>query len=117
MGILDTVKGIANITKKIGDIELNSKIIDLQSEVYDLIEENHKLRSEIRHIANEKGIEDNLSMKGHFYTLITNDNEDGPFCTSCWDNNKKLIRCHIHEVYSIEMASCPVCKFQSSYIE
>jgi hypothetical protein len=113
---LETLKGIAALVKKIGDIELNSKIIDLQSEVYELLEENHKLRQEIESLKNEKEIENNLTVKGHFYFRKNENSEDGPFCTSCWDNSKKLIRVHVSDSYGVEIASCPVCKFSSSYI-
>lgn len=118
MNLIETVKAIANITKKIGDIELNSKIIDLQSDVLELLEENHRLRQEIANNENEDKIENSLFVKGHFYYRKNNELEDGPFCTACWDNNKKLIRCHISESFGgVKMADCPVCKNASSYID
>lgn len=117
MGLMETIKTVANLTKQIGDIELNTKIIELQSDVFELMEENYNLKQQIDEYKNHESIEKNLIIKGHFYHLKNEDKIDGLFCTSCWDNHKKLIRCHVHENYGVEIADCPVCKFSSSYLE
>ncbi|WP_099361486.1 hypothetical protein [Fredinandcohnia onubensis] len=117
MPILETLKGVGKLVKDIGDIELNSKIIDLQNEVFSLVEENHQLRKRVDELETIESLENSLKVKGHFYYKENGDKEDGPFCTSCWDNNSKLIRCHISDPYDITISTCPVCNFGSSYLD
>lgn len=106
MGILDTIKSIADITQKINDIELKSKIIDLQNEVYQLIEENHELRSEIRLLKNDKEMRNDLVFIDNMYYLKEDKDRQEPFCSPCLDSDKKLIRMHIN---SFGLYICPIC--------
>lgn len=101
---METVKGVSNLVKEIGDIELNRKIIDLQTEVYELIEENHRLKAMNEELLNVKKIEGNLIFKSNVYYLKNGTEEKGPYCSTCWDKDKKLINMHEN---SYELYYCP----------
>lgn len=124
MNALESLKGLASMVKRINDIELYSKIIDFQTEVFELIEENHELKQEIKSLKQnieilkqEELLENELCFKGHFYYKTTEKEEDGPYCSSCWDNNRKLIRAHISDSMGFNIGRCPICDFASSYLE
>lgn len=102
---MDTIKGVAELTREINDLELKRKIIDLQSEVFTLIEENNRLKEEIQQVINAQQINKKLIFKDNGYYHRVDGEEIGPYCTACWDLYKRLIRLHVGDFYQ----ECPVC--------
>jgi len=113
MSIIDNIKDVANVVRKADNIELYSQILDLQQEALELLEENHNLKKELQSVHDNKEIKESLFLKEHFYYRKINDVDDGPYCPSCWDDKNKLIRCHISNVYGIDLARCPICNYNS----
>jgi hypothetical protein len=88
---------------------LESHISDLKIKVNEISNENLKLKEENR-ILNEKislAIEKPQLKNGLYYF-----NEDGPYCTSCWDENKEKIRLieTVQALQSFGNFKCPVCR-------
>ena len=98
MDILDNAKDLYSLIKKLGNQDLLEKMTDLRDEIFNLREENRNLKEQL--IEHKK-------YDMHFeHNVYWNSNQnDGPYCSKCWDENKKAIRLQIcdGEYY------CPVC--------
>lgn len=84
----EIIKDIISLSKGINDMELKNKILELQTTFYDLNDENRELRFRIEELQNIDHIGNKIEVRGDHYYL----NDDGPYCTNCWDSESKLIR-------------------------
>ncbi len=117
LGIVKTISGIA---KDVNSIELTRQIIDLQGKLLDvqrtmaeLQDRNVGLKEQLRQATERKDMESRLSVEYHAYWLDKDGTKDGPFCTVCWDNNKKLVRLLPDSVMGVPNGyTCPVDKTQ-----
>lgn len=108
MSLYESIKDVANIVQKADNIDLYQKILDLQQEALDMIEENRDLKEKIRQLEDNTNIEEKLVFKENkYYLKKENGIEVGPFCTVCWDINKKLVRLHFE---SGTKYNCNACK-------
>jgi len=97
---LGAVKTISEIAKNVNNVELIQKVIDLQSAIMEmqrdlqlLQTERHALAEEIRELKEERNIRTSLQYANHVYWVRDESGAlDGPFCTTCWDASKKLVR-------------------------
>ncbi len=87
--------------------DLNIKLASINIQVAELIEENTRLQEEL---AFEREIRGKVVFKDRFYYL----DDDGPFCTACYDSRRKLIRVAKMLSQSSQMGItrwiCPVCQ-------
>lgn len=102
MNLYEGIKDAAKVLQKAGNIELYLKLIDLSREALELTEENKKLKEEINDYRKVKNLEDKLIFKDNAYYL----NEEGPYCSTCWDKDKKLIRMHFHSGTRYDCNAC-----------
>lgn len=110
MSLYEGIKDVASIVQKADNIELYQKVINLQKEALDLIEENMLLKDRIRRLEEKRLIKDNLVFKDNCYYLKTeNDTFDGPFCSTCWDKDNKLIRMRNTIQHNPNFYLCNVC--------
>jgi len=105
MSVVDDVGKIAELIKKIGDMELYKKILDLETEVRELTRDKRRSDDKVEELERTLKIKGELVFRENHYYLKNDEKEDGPFCSSCWDRDGKLIRIH-NTVYGI---NCPVC--------
>jgi len=94
MSVIDTAKEAVMLVQKIDNIDLYKKILELQSDALKMVEENGKLHDRIRELETGLAIKDTLTFEDNHYFVVKNGTKDGPFCTLCWDNDRKLIRKH-----------------------
>lgn len=107
MGVLSEIQLIGKALQEAGKIELYTKLLEIQEKTLEVQEENRVLKERILHLSEELKIKGNLRFGDKAYYLkIEGSKEDGPFCSSCWDAQKKLIRLH----KLIQRFWCPVCK-------
>ena len=99
MGVLDTLKEAVGLMQKVDNIELYKRMLELQSQVVTLVEENRALNERL--VTREK-----LSFSKNAYWL----DDAGPFCSSCWDKEGKLVRLHGASKDSAGSPQCPVCR-------
>ncbi|HZP62245.1 MAG TPA: hypothetical protein VFB28_02425 [Terriglobales bacterium] len=98
MGILDNAKQVAKAVEEIHNLELYQRVLNLHSDIIELVEENNRLRDEISAAKKRNEIKGRLRLNSnlwhHVYFLFSEDGqqEDGPFCTVCWDIDGKLVR-------------------------
>lgn len=112
MGIYEAIKDAANIASKADNIELYRLLIDVQKESLDLLEENRQLKLKIAELEDNKGIDESLIYNNNSYFLKDDTRYIEPYCTRCWDADRKLIRLHIEEWPDRSNLSgeCPSCK-------
>jgi hypothetical protein len=92
MGILDVLKTAATVAKESGKLELQGeilgvyeKLLEQQKKISDLESENKELKEKLK-------ITDGLKYENNAYWVVQDDKKDGPYCSCCWDNDKKPIR-------------------------
>lgn len=107
MGVLDTIKDVATLVQKADNIELNQKILELQSQIMNLLNENHTLRGQVRDLSERVELQDSLTFKDNMYWRTLDEGVDGPFCSKCWDTDRKLVRL---QTLGNQAQYCPACK-------
>jgi hypothetical protein len=107
MSIIDNVKEIADLVKKAGDIDLYRRIVGLEGEVLDLSRRNRELEYKIEELREVVDISKKLVFKAPFYWIP---DDKIPFCSKCWEENKKPIHMLLTDPDSRYYA-CPVCDF------
>lgn len=93
MSIVENLKEIVSLVQKIDNIELLKNILSLQVEIQRQFEENVGLRQQVVELKEELRVKDSLRFdNGEYYLRKEGSSEDGPFCSTCWDVDRKLVR-------------------------
>lgn len=105
--VKEMLKDARNFATGANDIQTVNLLKDIQIEVYDLLEENRELRDKIRELENNDITESEMKYIGNVYFF----KKDGPFCTKCFDDEKKKIRMSVENTWgsSFITAKCPKC--------
>ncbi len=107
MGTYESLKGVANVLKEAGKIEEYQKILDLINVLFQKNEEIENLKEE------NKGLKDMLKTSEAYIfrnnSYWNKENNDGPYCSRCFDKHKNLIRL-IPPSIRDNYANCPECK-------
>ena len=106
MGVYDAAKDVANVLKEAGKIAEYQKILDLIDDLFEKREEIEKLNTENKKLKELLKTQDEYEFKNNSYWNKINN--DGPFCSRCFDKNKDLIRIIPREVRD-NYANCPEC--------
>ncbi len=106
MGIYDAAKDAANVLKEAGKIAEYQKILDLIDDLFQKREEIEKLNTENKELRDRLKTKEEYEFKNNSYWNKTNN--DGPFCSRCFDKNKDLIRI-IPRGVNGNYATCPEC--------
>lgn len=107
MSIYAAAKDAANVLKEAGKIEEYKKILDLIDDLFDKREKIEKLEKENKSLKIKLENKEALIFKNNSYW--NKENNDGPFCSRCFDKNKNLIRI-IPTGHGGDYAKCPECK-------
>ena len=94
MGVIDTAKEAVQLVQKIDNIELYRKILDLYADAQKMVQDNGKLRDRIKELETALAIKDTLVFEDNHYFVVKDGTKDGPYCTLCWDTDRKLVRKH-----------------------
>src|SRR5205823_1805159 len=73
---------------------LAEKLIDVYGDMVQIMESNRALREEIQELKRQAEIEHELEFNpnnGSYMRTISGAKE-GPFCATCWDIDRKLVR-------------------------
>lgn len=89
----ELAKRLINLTTLSRDVEakemisqLQLRLAELRGQFAELLEENHDLRKQLQNRHELPSVQ--LGDHGLYYT----ENGDGPFCTTCFDSDQKLVR-------------------------
>ena len=108
MSIISEFKEIANFLQKSGNIGLYKKLIAIQQKNLEIMDENNNLREELAKLKEALRIKGSLVVKNDAYWLEKDkETKDGPFCTKCYDDEKKLI--HLLSSPDRTYSCCPKC--------
>jgi hypothetical protein len=110
MSILDNAKGIAEAVHQINNLELYQRVLALHSDIIGVVEENIKLRADIIDLKKKSVIKGKLRAVGQsevvYYLHEADGTKDGPFCTTCWDVDGKLVRVRDYGDHSYSCSYC-----------
>jgi hypothetical protein len=74
-------------------MELQQHILSMQAVIHDLAAENRELAMKLEAADKTQEVEESLIYGDHVYfRRKAGGGIDGPFCTTCWDDSKKLVR-------------------------
>src|SRR5262249_1117247 len=96
MGIYDALKDGVEVVQKAGNVEVMKKLLDAQKEALDLFEENQRLRPENAAPKKQEDGAARLMYDGQRYWL-EGEKKEGPFCSTCWDVDRRLVRLYEHD--------------------
>jgi regulator of replication initiation timing len=118
---IDALKKLTDLAVKSQNIELQEGILGLRSQLleikeslleakeqnFDLREENKELKQKILELETQTE-EKTIVKEGVYYA----ESGDGPFCTGCFDSNKKKIRVSTLSdgFEALGKYQCPTCK-------
>lgn len=104
MGIFEAAKSAASVLKEAGKIEEYRQILELLEQLLELQKKNADLETENKELKEKFQIHEKLEYKNNSYWC----DDDGPFCSRCWEKNKDQIR--MHHGQGDNYAHCPECK-------
>jgi len=107
MAIFDELRSVGKVLQEAGKIEQYQQILDAQQKLLEMQKRIEELESENKKLKEELGVKGKLVPEGNLYWLENDGKRDGPFCTRCWDDEKKTIRLHTHSVS--RRLYCPKC--------
>ena len=100
----ELIKGVRDILKRqdVDPHEVSNRLMELHELFLDARdaltlagEENHRLQRELDELKVQQKIEADLIYAEHTYWRRGSDGKlDGPFCITCWDDARKLVRPH-----------------------
>jgi regulator of replication initiation timing len=112
MGILETAKDVITLVQKADNLELVKQVLALQSDIMKMMDENRALKDEARTLKDQLHIKEKLVFRDNRYWLPKDDGtEDGPFCSTCHDTQRQLVR--LHEL-GIGGHMCPACNLKKT---
>ena len=92
MGIVDNFKDVFKVADTLNNIDLYKKLGELQTRVMEVEEENRALKEELRSLKDQSKTDAELEVENNAYYLHRNGKKEGPFCMTCWDADRKLMR-------------------------
>jgi len=92
MGIYDGLKDAASVLKEAGKIEQYKQILEVQEKLLEMQKTISEIEYENKELKEKLKIKENLIFNNQAYWIIDGDKKDGPFCSCCWDDEKKTIR-------------------------
>lgn len=92
MAIFDELKSIGKTLQEAGKIELYGKILEIQERLLELQKRLLVLEGENKQLKEKLEIKESLIFENHAYWIKNGKEKDGPYCSCCWDNDKKTIR-------------------------
>lgn len=107
MGVVETVKDVAELVQKADNIELYRKLVDLQIQVMEMFAMNRDLQEENRTLRERLAFKADLKFVGNRYIRQTDDGEE-EYCSGCYDSEGKAIR--LQSTGSTSALWCPLCK-------
>lgn len=116
MGALDNIKDVVKLAKTVGNADLYHKLnavqtdfLKLSEKARELQEENDQLREQLR----QKDRMDELLAKRTHRNNAYWIEDEGPYCTHCWDVKGQIVRMIAHAHAGV--AECPACKTEVTY--
>ncbi len=111
MGIYDGLKDAAGILKEAGKIEQYRQILEVQEKLLEMQKQISELETENKTLKEKLDTKGQLVFENNSYWLVQGGKNDGPYCSCCWDDNRKTIR--MQPCGNPAYFSCPKCENKS----
>jgi len=106
MSLYDGLKDAATVLKEAQKIEEYKQILEGLDELQARQKKIFDLEAEVKDLKDKLKTKENLKYERNSYFTV--DNNDGPFCSHCWDAGEKLVR--THPAGNPAYHTCPKCK-------
>lgn len=94
MGWYEAIKDAIGVAQKADNIDLTRQLLDVQKEMMDIQQENFELKKhvqELNEIIDKTSHVEYNDVRNAVYEVLEDGKENGPYCTHCWEADKKLI--------------------------
>jgi len=92
MAIFEELKSVAATLQEAGKIEQYKQIVQAQKELLEMQKQISELEKDKKELEEKLRIKDSLIFENNAYWINKSEKKDGPFCSCCWDDNRKIIR-------------------------
>lgn len=99
----DTAKKALDIANELKHVELKEVILELKKQMMELEEENFALKEQLK----EKQKHNMQFIDNYYWDVQEDGTKIGPYCSVCWDRDKKAVRMHKDMLL---VFVCPVCR-------
>jgi hypothetical protein len=99
MGIVDNFKDLFKVAESVNNLDLYKKLSELQTRVMEVEEENRGLKDRVGQLIGQLSTRDSLVHDGERYWSQRDGKRDGPFCSTCWDVDSRLVRMRTYQSY------------------
>lgn len=108
MAIFDELKSVASVLQEAGKIEQYQQILEAQKELLEMQKQISDLTTENKELKEKLKIQESLVFRNNAYWTEKDGKTDGPYCSCCWDDDRKTIRMQPngHPAYF----GCPKCE-------
>ena len=126
MSLYEGLKDAINFAKNANNSDVMQKLIDVQTlilemqqQMLELHEKNKQLKDENEKLQNSAAVSKNVILFKGFVYDKANPLNRGPFCMTCWENNRKLIPIVSIDSRAVSvrrppLITCNACKSQYS---
>ncbi len=90
--VFKTIKEGADAIREAKNLELYERMLSVYGDVMELVEKNRELYEENQALKAKFLTKENLSFDGERYWITKEGQKEGPFCSTCWDVDSKLVR-------------------------
>jgi len=104
MGFIEELKSIAGVFREAGKIDQYKQIVDALQKISEIQAKLSVLETENQILKSKLDVKDLLLFKNNSYWI----KEDGPYCSCCWDDERKTIR--MQPCGNPAFYDCPKCK-------
>lgn len=108
MAIFDELKSVAGVLQEAGKIEQYRQILDAQQKLLEMQKRISDLEGENKELSEKLKTQESLVFEKNAYWLEKDGGKDGPYCSCCWDDDKKTIR--MQPCGNPAYFDCPKCK-------
>lgn len=108
MGIYEGLKDAGKVLKEANKIEQYKQILEAQEKMLEMQKRITDLESENTSLKDKLGLQENLVYENNAYWIL-GERKDGPFCSRCWEADKKTVHMKAG-VNNSSFATCPNCK-------
>ena len=109
MGWYEAIKDVITVAERLKDAELKQTLATVRMEGAKLAEENARLREELVALRERLCAEAAILHRDNVYwKRVEGAPEEGPFCPTCWDGERKPVR--MAEWAEDLWWKCPVCR-------
>jgi hypothetical protein len=108
MGTFDALKTTAEVLRKADKIEEYKQILEVQQKLLEMKKKMMELEAENKILKEKLETKESTIFERNSYWCIRNGGKDGPFCSCCWDDERKMIR--MQPCGNPAYFNCPRCK-------